>query len=80
MNNPMHTVTETIFDEMNDPIVGAGSTISETLICTLYDTHGIDRLEIGGSWFRVMFPTDKYGRRQLRLRPDFSAECASFYE
>lgn len=80
MNNPMHTITETVIDEMNDPIIAAGSTISETLICTLYDTHGIDRLQIDGRWVAVMFPKDKYGRRQLLLRPDFSEEIASYYE
>lgn len=76
----MHTVTETVLDEMNDPIIGEGSQISDSLICTLYDTHGIDRLKIDGYWVIVRFPKDKYGRRQLSLRPDFSAECASSYE
>ena len=70
----MHTVTETIVDEMLDPIVGAGSTISTVLLCDLYDTHGIDRVHIDGMWMKVLFPQDKYGRRVLRLTPEISSE------
>jgi hypothetical protein len=72
----MYTVTKTVIDEMNDPIIGEGSQISDTLICTLYDTHGIDRLHLDGYWVNVRFPKDKHGRRQLRLRPDFTTEQA----
>ena len=76
----MYTITETVLDGMMEPIIGAGSTINDTMICTLYDVLGIDRLHIDGRWFRVMFPQDKYGRRQLSLHRDFSEETASYYE
>jgi hypothetical protein len=79
LEKTMFTVTETIIDEMFDPIVGAGSTISEVLIADLYDTHGIDRLHLDGRWLRVTFPKDKYGRRILRLVPDFSSEDPAAY-
>jgi len=75
----MFTVTETIIDDMLDPIIGAGSTISEVLIADLYDTHRIDRLHLDGMWMRVQFPQDKYGRRILRLIPDFSSEDPAAY-